>query len=351
MKGSGVMGIIKMEKKTEVMTLFDAMELFVKSKKAANLSERTIDYYRDCVDYFSEFYHYKDNINELYSKCLNGEYHTREEKDIFLKSIICKDVCYDDYISFINFLQEKDGIRDETINSYLRGVRCFFNFCMKLGYMQRFDVKVMKIDKTFKEPYTNEEIAKMIKELNMKECTFAEYRTWAMINFILATGLRLSSVLELKIDDIILDECMVMVSKTKGRRKITLPLTPTIVDILKHYLDIRGGEKSDYLFPNQYGKKFTVSGAESALEKYNASRGIGKTSFHLLRHTFAKLWVLNGGDIFHLQKFLDHKTMDMVRQYVNIYGTDLQRQNLQCNPLDKLYKETNNYKTLKMVKK
>jgi integrase/recombinase XerD len=61
-----------------------------------------------------------------------------------------------------------------------------------------------------------------------------------------------------------------------------------------------------------------------------------KTSAHLYRHTFAKNWILNGGDIFRLQKVLGHSDLTVVKEYVNMFSNDLSIDFDRFNPLDRL---------------
>ncbi len=63
-----------------------------------------------------------------------------------------------------------------------------------------------------------------------------------------------------------------------------------------------------------------------------------RLSAHTFRHTFAKNWLMNGGDIFSLQKILGHRTLDMVRNYVNITFKDIQSQHSKFSPGDNLMK-------------
>ena len=98
---------------------------------------------------------------------------------------------------------------------------------------------------------------------------------------------------------------------------------------------VRKGESSDYLFCTAYGQQTTVDVIESQIARYNRKRGVEKTSLHMFRHTFAKKWILNGGDIFRLQKILGHSTLDMVKQYVAIYGADLKRDYEQYSLFDR----------------
>jgi integrase/recombinase XerD len=64
-----------------------------------------------------------------------------------------------------------------------------------------------------------------------------------------------------------------------------------------------------------------------------------RLSAHTFRHTFAKNWLMNGGDIFSLQKILGHRILDMVRNYVNITFKDIQLQHSKFSPGDNLFKQ------------
>jgi len=75
---------------------------------------------------------------------------------------------------------------------------------------------------------------------------------------------------------------------------------------------------------------------QTAIGRYNQKRGISKTSIHLFRHTFAKNWILNGGDMFRLQKILGHNSIEIVKHYVNMYGGDLKNNFDVFNPLDNI---------------
>jgi integrase/recombinase XerD len=68
--------------------------------------------------------------------------------------------------------------------------------------------------------------------------------------------------------------------------------------------------------------------------KYNLARGVEKTSIHLYRYTFAKNWILNGGDIFRLKSILGHSSIDIVKEYAEMFGSDLKRNFDRFNPLD-----------------
>ena len=73
---------------------------------------------------------------------------------------------------------------------------------------------------------------------------------------------------------------------------------------------------------------------QGILLRYNRGRGIMKTSAHLYRHTFAKHWILNGGDVFRLQRILGHSDLTVVKQYANMFSDELSINFDKFNPLD-----------------
>ena len=104
--------------------------------------------------------------------------------------------------------------------------------------------------------------------------------------------------------------------------------------ILIEYIRYRKPKSDDdYLFCNWHGGQLSRDGLINGIRRYNRRRGVEKTSIHLFRHTFAKMWIINGGDIFRLQKILGHKSLDMVRNYIELFGNDLKRDYDKFNPL------------------
>ena len=102
------------------------------------------------------------------------------------------------------------------------------------------------------------------------------------------------------------------------------------------YLQIRGGEDEDYLFCNEYGGQASSRTYQQLVRRYNIKRNVNKTSCHLFRHTFAKNWIISGGDMFRLQKILGHSDLTVTKEYVNMFGQDLQMDFEKFNPLDNL---------------
>ena len=71
------------------------------------------------------------------------------------------------------------------------------------------------------------------------------------------------------------------------------------------------------------------------LYTYNKNRGVETTGIHRYRHTFAKQWVLNGGNVVALSRLLGHSSLDITQNYINLLVSDVAKQVEEINLLDK----------------
>ncbi|MEA4970822.1 MAG: tyrosine-type recombinase/integrase [Candidatus Pelethousia sp.] len=238
--------------------------------------------------------------------------------------------------AYILHLKAKGTVNDTTINTRLRMVRGFLYYCMKRGLMPNFQIAQIRTTQPVKEPYTKAELALLLKKPNIKSCSFARYRNWVIVNFLLATGCRASTLVNIRIEDIDLAGGMVLFRHMKTRTQQVVPLSKTIIGILEEYLAYRDGQPAEPLFISEYGNALKVDTLDSCIREYNLSCGVEKTSLHLFRHTYAKLFITAGGDPFRLQKLLGHSDLTMTKRYVALYAEDLKENYDKLNPLEQL---------------
>jgi len=231
--------------------------------------------------------------------------------------------------------QRKQGtINDVSINTNLRGIRALCYYAMDKGYLSSFRIKLLKVVKKIKPVYTSEELEKLLKKPDIKTCTFTEYRSWVMVNYLLATANRLETLYKVNIEDVDFKSREISLLHTKNKKQYKIPLSQNLSQILAEYLTYRKGDKGDALFCNAYGERMHKRTIQENIQKYHNSRGVVQTSSHRFRHTFAKLWLMNGGDIFSLQAILGHSSLEMVKEYMEMFCDDLQKGFNIHNPLD-----------------
>ena len=231
-------------------------------------------------------------------------------------SLLMKDVEPTYVYSFCNHFLNED-MKPTTLNHYLRDIRAFLYWTMEKNYIEKFAIKMVKEQEVIKETYSDEEKLRLIAR-PANSASFVEWRTWAIVNWILATGNRASTVCSIKLGDINYRKREIVINKSKTNKALILPLSPALATVLTEYVRRWRAESGDnaFLFPNIGDEELTVNALKHSIAKYNRDRDVAITSVHALRHTFAKDWIRNTGDVFRLQKMLQHSTLEMTRRYV-----------------------------------
>ena len=229
----------------------------------------------------------------------------------------------------------KSGLATNSISSYVRVFKTFINWSRQQGYTTLTAPNYKQVE-TVKEPYTDEELLRLLEKPKANG-TFCEYRNWVIINFLLNSGCRAATVRNIQNGDVDLSNSRIVFRHTKTHKVQVVPLCSQMVRILKDYCKTRGGGDSDYLFCDEYGGMLSANALRLAIERYNHSRGVKKTSVHLFRHTFARKYLIDcGGDAFMLQKLLGHSTLKMTRHYCNIYDADIANNFDRLSPLENM---------------
>ena len=300
---------IQVLSQTENLTIETAMDNFINSCEIRGLSPRTIGNYQHSLEFF---YAYLKPNNIIY---LN-------ELDIQV---------LEDYIKSL----QKKGLKDSTINFDIRNIRAFAKWCEERELIKRIKIREIKLDAPIKETYTQEELKVLLRKPS-KPKTFLDFQTWAIENFLYSTGARIGVLPNLLIEDIDFQNNEITMTRTKNRKGMVIPMSNALKRVLTEFLKVRKGEPTDFLFCNAYGGATTVRAIQSQIYEYNLAHGVSKTSAHLFRSSFAKAYILNGGDAFRLQKLLGHAHISTTQIYVNMFSTDLQKDYDKFNPLDNL---------------
>ena len=202
--------------------------------------------------------------------------------------------------------------------------------------MTSFKIHLPKCNKEIKEIYTDEQLEKLLKKPDTNTCSFTEYKTWVFENYLIATGNRLSTALNVQIRDLNFEDGIITLRKTKNRKQQIIPLSASLADVLQEYLVVRGGQPEDYLFCNNYGEQASNRTWQTLVYRYNVKRDVNVTSIHAFRHSFARLWILNHGDIMRLKTILGHSNIAVTNEYLQMFGQDLQMDFEKFNPLDNM---------------
>lgn len=223
----------KLKMKTATTLNFEeGCNKYLENCRQRNLREGTIGHYRQSYTQFYKFFDPKMPIEDI-------DEQTYKDYVLHLKSTLDNDV---------------------SINSYLRDLITTLHFFMNEGYIPRFKMQAIKVDKSHIETYGEQELKLLLKKPNVKKCSFTEYQCWVMTNFLFSTGVRQRSLMHIQIKDVDFDNNVVYVNVTKNRKPLIVPLNQTMVNILKEYLKFRQNKtKDDFLFCNVFGQQLVKS--------------------------------------------------------------------------------------------
>ncbi len=238
-----------------------------------------------------------------------------------------------DYMRFL----EQDGRSAATISRSLASLKNFYAYLVSSGFCDKTpvtDIKITRAEKKLPQILTGREIELLLAQ---PICVDAKgYRDKAMLEVMYATGIRVSELIELDIDDVNLELGIVKCTTTKKARAI--PLYPAALRALTVYIrDIRqsmlAASNESALFVNVNGSRMSRQGFWKILKHYQATAHIEKEiTPHTLRHSFAVHLLENGADIGSLQELMGHCDISSTQMYTHLINQKLKSVYEKCHP-------------------
>ena len=301
------------------MTNEEMVKTFLIYQESRNLSPNTIEWYQYITDRFIVYCN-KNNIQIDSMK-------TPEARQ------------------WVNWLQKGSDVKykQNSVNCHIRAIKSMFNYFIEDEYIAKnpfAKVSKIKVDNVIIHTFEPEEIKKMLAQL--KKNTFYDIRDNLMIRILYDCGLRVSEIINLKTNDIDTEKNLVKVFG-KGHKERYVPFGRSVKRELVKYLSKR--EKS---VPHDLDEGYLLcTNQGTPLQKRNILRKIrivgqgakieGKRlSAHTYRHSFAKQYLMSGGDIFSLQTIMGHSSLISTRRYIHLLTEDIQKKHRQFSPLDNL---------------
>jgi len=313
------LAVLEKETKSYIETFKEAIYLFVKDCEIRNLRPQTIQYY------MNEF---KAFLNSLSAQGINiAELKLYNMTEEHIKENV------------ILYMKNYKGNRIVSINTRLRALRSFFNFLYKHKHIPKNpmeNIKLLKDRKTVIATFTKEQLKNLFRQPNLK--TFTGVRDYTIMMLMLETGIRVNELAGLSLNDIRWEDGLICIKNAKSYRERLVPIQNPMKAQLKKYIAIRGYVESEALFVTVDGTRLTKRGIQQRIVKYGKMAKIKdvRCSPHTFRHTFAKLSVQQGANIFELQTILGHTSMEVVKIYVNLFGNDVRESHRKFSPLNVL---------------
>ena len=229
-------------------------------------------------------------------------------------------VTEDDMNFYINELQDK-GKKASSISRAIASIRSFYQFVLKRKKVKKdptANIKSPKIEKRVPSVLSSKEVELLLDQ--PKDVDLKGTRDKAMLEFAYATGMRVTEIISLDIDDVNLEEGYVTCKS--GNKQRTIPLGTMALNALKEYIEdardiLIKDENQKALFVNVNGGRLTRQGFWKIIKYYKEQAHITKDiTPHVLRHSFATHLLQNGADLKAIQMMLGHSDISSTQVYM-----------------------------------
>ncbi len=238
-----------------------------------------------------------------------------------------------DYLSHL----EEEGRSGATVSRNLASLKNFYSYIVSSGFLESTpvtDIRVDRGEKKLPQILTGREIELLLAQ---PVCVDAKgFRDKAMLEVMYATGIRVTELIDLDVDDVNLELGTIKCAGSKKSRSI--PLYPAALKALTVYLnDIRRGMISDQdetaLFVNISGSRMSRQGFWKILKYYQTTAHIEKEiTPHTLRHSFAVHLLENGADLGSVQELMGHSDISSTQLYTHMVNQKLKSVYDKCHP-------------------
>lgn len=258
-----------------------------------------------------------------------------EKYFVFFKGKDVSKISRNDIVKYIEFLSI--NMNEKSISRNISTLKSFYKF-LKINKI----IKVNPLD-TISNPKIRKGLPKVLSEdevellLDIDLNDDFDYRNKAMLELLYSSGLRVSELINLKVNDIDLENDYVRVFG-KGSKERIIPLNDYAKNALEKYILnhrrclFKHGEV-DYLFLNNHGTNMTRQGFFKILKKLAKEKGI-KTDFspHTLRHSFATHLLKHGADLRSIQELLGHSDISSTQIYTHVTNERLHKSYSEYHP-------------------
>lgn len=244
---------------------------------------------------------------------------------------------------FINKYEDKlrkIGKSESTVSRITASLRCYYRFLLSekiVSFNPADKITPKKTERKLPGILTSNEILKLLSQTDGID--FKSIRDKAMLELLYATGIKVSELIELSVDDVNLQ--IGIIHLEKGSKERIIPLYPGAVKSISNYLEnvrpaiVLEGE-TDRLFTNMSGKNLSRQGFWKIIKHYAELAGINKEiTPHTLRHSFAAHLLENGAKLSDIKEMLGHSDISSTQIYAKLMKSKYNTAYAKFHPLAK----------------
>jgi len=305
-------------------------------KYERRFSEHTAKCYGADLTQFGEFLKSTVEGGSSDSEMIHPSHHQAEPATAVATQIDLKvdqllfSVQTDSVRSYLGLLNEKQYSK-ATIARKLATLRSFYKFLVKRNHISSnpvVSIRTPKQEKKLPRFLEYEEVKKLLSTPPVN--TWLGARDRAILETLYSTGIRVSELVALNMDDIdFLGE--VVHIRGKGKKERIAPIGSSALQVIQHYMEYRnkraqnnGNFDSKVLFVNKHGRRLSTRSVRRKMDKYLKMSGLDpEISPHTLRHSFATHMLNNGADLRSVQELLGHQSLSTTQIYTHLTTTRL----------------------------
>lgn len=213
------------------------------------------------------------------------------------------------------------GYANSTVARKTAAVRSFCSYLVEQGTLRADPSSALpspRVAKSIPKAMTREEVVSLLAQPELSNGAEG-IRDKAMLELLYASGLRVTELVSLDVDDVDLAQSAIICSGRQGKMR-KIPLSPQVAQTLMEYVDkarpaIRRNDGETALFLNHRGQRLTRQGFWLILKGYASEAGIEDITPHTLRHSFATHQLLDGKDLADVQQALGHVSISTTQVY------------------------------------
>jgi integrase/recombinase XerD len=322
----------KCDTKSLQLSIEDLLGAYRRDLEAANRSPKTISWYMEILRRFFAFLDSKNLTKPV------------------------EDIGRDEVRTYIRYLQSvrkwsnspyitasKGNLSPYSIQGHARSIKALWGWLFREEYILKNPLAKLplpKVPQSLVKTLSIDQFRRLLAELDRYTPVGAKY--YCILLFLLDTGVRISELVNIKVDDIDLVKCFARVVG-KGRKERMVPFHKVTRKELQRYVNVFRlqlcSQGSPYLFPGTDRDHISVNSVQQFIRRLALKAGLRgmKCSPHIFRHSFSTAFIAKGGTDFALMAILGHTSLQPTQKYIHLQPQDLQRQHARFTPLEDLF--------------
>jgi integrase/recombinase XerD len=287
-----------------------AVDMFLADRRLRGLTKRSLGFYTDCYRYLKQ-HSFPSNL------------------------IMCTQ---EDVEKAISDMLQSRQMKPVTVNGKIRAIKALFNFLYERSLLQRNPAKgirFIKHDKAIIKTFESRHIKALLREC--ADGSFVGVRDHAIILLLLDSGIRVGELLSMHLPQLDAEHSSaIVIGKARKARRVYY--SPETASAISTYLLERGELDHTWMWVAEDNCPLKTRSLQDRLHDLGKRAGITdvRCSPHTFRHTAAKMCIQNGMDIFTLQKMLGHSSLEMVRNYVEMFDDEIADAHAKFSPVQSL---------------